>query len=333
MKIRNKAMISLIAGTIVLSGISYGAGVSDLDGHWAKERVSLLVAEGIINGYPDGTFKPDNAITRGEVSKVLSEYIGDRKTAEVGFKDIDEVWSADFIKHLVLANVIKGYPDGTFKPENKITRAEFVTMVYNHLSESGEMLEKSPDTSFRDVDSHWASRNISAVASAKYIKGYPDGTFRPDAFITRAEVSSVIAGMHEKRTPSIKSSWSEDHNENLEVFRAELGFKSDGNWNGVKGLENPIGVYRDNPELYEVSIALREWQTDEIKGSEKIPLVFYELLKFYFGEDADYAYEKMDDVSVTEFETKDRFVRIRDEEEKAYIYIGYKGLKKFDKWW
>lgn len=335
MNIKKIVAFSLIGGTIMLGNIAYGEDMKDLSGHWAKDRVETLVSEGIVSGYPDGTFRPDAAITRGEVSKLLSEYIGDRKTSDTGFKDIEGIWSTDYIKHLAFKKVVSGYPDGTFRPENNITRAEFVTMTYNYLSETGENLDSPLKEKFIDVNNHWAKKNISGIEYAGYISGYPDRTFRPDAAITRAEASSIIADMYENRVPKIKTPWSENHESNMDVLIEDLGFESDksGNWNRVKSLQNPVGVYRDNPELYEVSIVISNWETDDVKGSEKIPHIFDELLKFYFEDEAEYAYSYMDNTEVTDFETSDRFVRMQDRDEKLYIYIGYKGLKKFDKWW
>lgn len=334
---RSKFIIALLATlSIGLTPMQGEAeATSDIKGHWAEDRIGLLISEGIIAGYPDGTFKPNNDITREEASKIVSEYVGERKTGSVELKDIAGIWSEDYIKHLYLEKIVNGYLDGTFKPKNNIIRSEFATMVYNYLKKSGDIEENYKSVDFRDTRGHWAKESIDAVANLGYIKGYPDKTFKPDEPISRAEVSSIIALMIEDRVFEIKTPWSEDHESNMDVFIEELGFEENrsGNWDRIPGLSNPIGIYRDRPDIYEVSIVVRDWKYEDITGSEKIPLVFDEILKFYFEDEAEYAYSKMDDESVTEFESSDRFIRLRDHDGKLYVYLGYKGGDKFDKWW
>lgn len=334
---RKKCMLTLLAvlGIGLLPVRGDAEAVRDMEVHWAKPQVEILVKEGIIGGYPDGTFRPNNSITREESSKIISEYIGDRKTGETALKDIYSPWSTPYIEHLYLEGIVNGYSDDTFRPKNNIIRAEFATMIYNYLQKNGDIEGVTNKDRFKDVNGNWAENSINTVAELGYIKGYPDGTFKPNSPISRAEVSSIIALMLENKTFEIKSSWSQDHEENINVFIEELGFKKDrsGNWDRVVGLENPIGIYRDRPELYEVSIVVRDWEYEDVPGSEKIPLVFDEILKFYFEDEAEYAYSNMDDESVTEFETSDRFIRLRDRDDKLYIYLGYKGGEKFNKWW
>ncbi|OHW61652.1 cellulosome-anchoring protein precursor [Andreesenia angusta] len=334
---RSKFAIALLATlSIGLVPVQQKAeATSDIRGHWAEERIGLLISEGIISGYPDGTFKPNKDITREEASKIVSEYVGEKKTGSVELKDISGVWSEPYIEHLYLEGIVNGYPDKTFKPKNNIVRSEFVTMVHNYLKKNGEIKDYGKAVEFKDVNGHWAKKSIEAVSKFGYIKGYPDKTFKPDEPISRAEVSSIVALMIEDKVLEIKTPWSESHESNMDVLIEELGFEKDrsGNWDGVPGLSNPIGVYRDRPDIYEVSIVVRDWQYEDVPRSEKIPLVFDEILKFYFRDEAEYAYSKMDDESVTEFESSDRFIRLRDHDGKLYIYLGYKDRDKFDKWW
>lgn len=334
---RSKHIASLLAamsiGIMAMQGEVEAA--TDIRGHWAEERIGVLIGEGIISGYPDGTFKPNKNITREEASKIISEYVGERKTGTVELKDVSGIWSEPYIKHLYLEGIVNGYVDRTFRPKNSIIRSEFVTMIYNYLKKNGELEKSYTSAGFKDTRDHWAKESIDAVSKLGYIRGYPDKTFKPDEPISRAEVSSIVALMIEDGEFEIKTSWSEDHESNMDAFIDELGFEKDGsgNWDRVPGLSNPIGIYRDRPDIYEVSIVVRDWKYEDIAGSEKIPLVFDEILKFYFRDEAEYAYSKMDDESITEFETSDRFIRLRDNDGKLYIYLGYKGGDKFDKWW
>jgi len=95
-------------------------------------------------------------------------------------------WFYDPVSELSEKKFILGYPDGTYKPNNPITRAEFATII-------ARVLDLDPDdTSFKDTGKHWAKNYIGAVASAEIMIGYPDGSFKPNNNITRAEVATAI---------------------------------------------------------------------------------------------------------------------------------------------
>ncbi|MEG1496717.1 MAG: S-layer homology domain-containing protein [Clostridiales bacterium] len=105
------------------------------------------------------------------------------------FKDVDEnMWYAPYINDLAKEMVIKGYGDGTFRPENHITRAEFVTMIAPTITATNKA-----NITFSDVKKgEWYYDNVMKVAKCGIINGYEDKTFRPDALITRAEISNII---------------------------------------------------------------------------------------------------------------------------------------------
>ena len=149
----------------------------------ADAQKSLLLC-----GYPDGTFRPDAGITRAEAATLLR-----RATTMYGyyvrddiFTDV-EMWAKQSINELAAAEVVKGYPDGTFRPNNTVTRAEFVAMLMRVVGEQGG------SSKFADVQGHWAESYIAKATEYGYISGYPDGTFRPDANITRAEALKVVS--------------------------------------------------------------------------------------------------------------------------------------------
>lgn len=116
---------------------------SDINNHWAKEYIIRISELGIVNGYEDGSFKPDNLITRGEVSKIISKVMEleefkkqhSREYFEGGntiFMDLNgREWCAEYVKVLASKNILKGYPDGTFRVNNVITRAEISQVIYN----------------------------------------------------------------------------------------------------------------------------------------------------------------------------------------------------------
>ncbi len=111
------------------------------------------------------------------------------KTA-LEFSDLDETyWAYEGIQKLVEAGIIDGYPDGTFKPEGDITRAEFVkiaNLVFNYT-------EKKENTHFSDIKlDDWFYDHVLIAQNAGYILGYPDGTFKPNGLITRQELCVIL---------------------------------------------------------------------------------------------------------------------------------------------
>lgn len=164
---------------------------NDTVGHWASEYITDLSSRKIINGYSDNTFRPENLISREEAAQMLSNYIGGSGgSAEVPYDSIGR-WSSPAIQNLISKRIISGYEDGSFRPQNQITRAEFSTMVYNMMSSKGQL---GPDNrSFDDTAGHWAQNSIGTLAGNGIINGYDDGSFRPDSNITRAEAATIIS--------------------------------------------------------------------------------------------------------------------------------------------
>ncbi len=163
-------------------------------------QVSMPLSEhkAYIVGYPDGTFLPDRNMTRAEAAAIFARNIADRKGENISngkssFTDVNtKLWYNNSIAYLKKYNIISGYTDGTFRPEEQITRAEFVTMCmrfYDMLDD----ITVSDKNIFNDVPkSHWAAVYICNAIAMKWIEGYADGTFKPDSNITRAEVVAIV---------------------------------------------------------------------------------------------------------------------------------------------
>ena len=153
-----------------------------------------------IKGYPDGTVRPEGLITREEVSAVFyrlleMNYRESIKTYNASFPDVDSNrWSVKHIATLAKGNIIKGYPDGNFMPGNYITRAELATIASRF-----DKLSPFVDNSFSDIDGHWANKYINSAYGKGWVNGYPDGTFKPDQYITRAEFVTLVNNVLDRR--------------------------------------------------------------------------------------------------------------------------------------
>jgi len=148
-----------------------------------------------IKGYPDGSVKADGNITREEMAVILyriknKEYDAPFTTTGEVFPDVlKERWSVTEIEYMANDKVVKGYPDGEFKPQDNLTRAEFAALVCRFAKLERENVENL----YSDLTAeHWAYEDIQTLTASGLMEGYEDGTFRAENEITRAEVMTVI---------------------------------------------------------------------------------------------------------------------------------------------
>ena len=146
-------------------------------------------------GYTDGTVRPNGYITRAEAAALVTRLLGldtFASAAEPAFTDTPSSWYNKAINAAVNRGIMKGYPDKSFRPNAPITRAEFTQMI--------STIDNKPYgvAPFADVVGHWAERPIGSEYQAGRIMGYPDGTFRPNAFITRAEAVVILNKIFER---------------------------------------------------------------------------------------------------------------------------------------
>lgn len=163
----------------------------DIDKHWAVDSINEFVKKGYIEGYEDGTFKPENAITRAEFAKIVNKVCGFTIKADVEFSDISsDAWYYDDIRIGGKAGYIDGYENNTFKPEQPITREEAAKIVAKVTEFRGDGVIGFKDA--KDV-SDWAKDYVDALSDNKVINGYEDNTFRPQNKITRAETVVILS--------------------------------------------------------------------------------------------------------------------------------------------
>ena len=146
-----------------------------------------------LSGYPDNTFGPDRSMTRAEVAQMFYALLLDKDVpVTVTFSDVPaDAWYAEAVNTLASLGMVEGYADGTFRPDNTITRAEFVTIAVGFAD-----LEIDGEARFTDVARNaWYYPYIADACAYGWIGGYPDGSFRPDNTITRAEVTVIVNNM------------------------------------------------------------------------------------------------------------------------------------------
>lgn len=162
-------------------------GGKKADDKKAQEKPSTATITGYINGYPDGTFRPGKSMTRAEAASILAKLqrLPLTDSSKPAFSDADG-WYNAVINAVVKAGYMKGYPDGSFKPDKPITRAEFATMLSHFMS------AKTASNPFTDTNGNWAKEAIDKAYAQGIIKGYEDNTFRPAADVSRAEAVAMV---------------------------------------------------------------------------------------------------------------------------------------------
>jgi hypothetical protein len=167
------------------------AGLKDVSGHWAAASIDEMIEKGIVSGYPDGTFKPEQPITRAEFTVMLVKAFNLPAEGNKVFDDTAGHWAQGFIAAASDAGIVSGISVGEFAPDALITREQMAVMIVNaaKIATSDEELTLIDQNSI----SAWARNAVASAVSAELIFGYPDQTFRPQDNASRAEAVSVIA--------------------------------------------------------------------------------------------------------------------------------------------
>ena len=177
--------------TMLWSAVA-AAPLSDIQGHWAEKNITRWVEAGKLGGYEDGTFRPDTNITRAEFANILANLLSQpAETPESPFSDVKEGdWYYSAVTKLLAYGVVS--EDETFRPSQNITRQDAMTMAgraFCITSANDEVLDKFSDG---DQAAAYAQASVAGFVEKGYLGGYPDGTLRPLADITRAESVKLL---------------------------------------------------------------------------------------------------------------------------------------------
>ena len=163
---------------------------SDIKGHWAENSILELVKLGAINGYQDGTFKPNKNITRAEFASVLVNSLGLKNVEGKVFNDTKNHWAKDAIATAHANGIISGYNANTFGANDLVTREQMAAMIVNAF----KLKAQGTSRSFNDESkiSSWAKESIEIATSNNVIGGYPNGSFAPKQNATRSEAAAIV---------------------------------------------------------------------------------------------------------------------------------------------
>lgn len=184
-------LLTVFAG----SGLRQSSAASvpnDISGNWAYAQINYLIDQGIVSGYPDGTFKPNSSVTRAEFISMINRAFSFNTSAAILYKDVKVGdWFYNDLAKATVAGYISGYPDGTMKPNNPITREEAAVILAKVLDLDTASRGSVSFTDAKEI-STWSINAIAALVRGNYISGYPDGAFKPANSITRAEAAAMI---------------------------------------------------------------------------------------------------------------------------------------------
>jgi len=161
--------------------------------HWASDWIEGIYNASITSGYPDGTYRPEDPVTRAEMAVFLLNGMGVSPPPINGshpFSDINGHWAENYIEELYDQSITGGYPDGTYRPEKRVTRAEMAVFLLNSMAISPPSINESHP--FTDISGHWAEIFIEELFDQGITGGYPDGTYRPENRVTRAEMAVFL---------------------------------------------------------------------------------------------------------------------------------------------
>ncbi|HHU69173.1 MAG TPA: S-layer homology domain-containing protein [Thermoanaerobacterales bacterium] len=207
---QNKKRISVLTALIIfnLPFLTYSVNAEplwDIKNHWAERELDQLMALGIVKGFEDGSFKPQDNITRAQFVKMLICALGYEQDAEVlkgvqtKFKDVAaDHWAGGYIAAAWELEIAKGDKEGNFFPDEKITRAEITAMVIRTLKFENEALNiKKNNLEFKDSKEipEWAVGYIDIATRIGIISGMPDNSFSPNEYATRAQGGIIIQRM------------------------------------------------------------------------------------------------------------------------------------------
>lgn len=201
----SKKVLSLVLVlAMILGSFSFVAAetLTDIDGHFAEERIQYLFDEGVVSGHGgsgEGTFAPYDKVTRAEFASMVNRALGFTAEGDVEFTDVDEDdWYYEAVSIAVEAGYIVGHGgsgEGTFGPEDPITRQEAAIMI----SEAYDLDKvEDPTEEFKDADKilDWAVGFVNAVKEIGFIVGDPDGSYRPLDHILRGEAASILHAVY-----------------------------------------------------------------------------------------------------------------------------------------
>ena len=170
---------------------AFSQQLSDAGGHWAEAAIAEMAVQGFVKGFPDGTFRPDDNISRAEFAALTVQAFAIKDAGSKVFSDTTQHWAGEYIAAACARGIVKGYSDDVFGPDDLITREQMALMVCQAAGLQPDTF--GPDCSDADQVAGWARGAVAAAYEKGIIMGMPDGSFRPQEHATRAQAVIVLS--------------------------------------------------------------------------------------------------------------------------------------------
>ncbi|MBD1822757.1 DUF1565 domain-containing protein [Cyanobacteria bacterium FACHB-DQ100] len=184
-----------ISGPVAFVAGGTNTAFSDVQGHWAQQYIQALASQAIITGFPDGTFKPNEPVTRAQFATIVSKAFNPApRNPAVNFSDVrSNFWGFAAIQSASRGGFMAGFPGGTFRPDQRIPKVQALVALSNGLQFGAG--DPSALSRFQDANSipGWAASPIAAATQRQIVVNYPTvGQLTPNREATRAEVAAFI---------------------------------------------------------------------------------------------------------------------------------------------
>lgn len=197
---KKKILSLILSSTFILSNVSFTNAIEpipsvimgDINGHWAEESIKRFVSHGYIDGYSDGTFRPNNRVTRAEFVKIFNNYFNLKNSSGKEFVDTRNHWAKREIDIAVTNKITNGVSKYEFAPNKYITREQAATMVANYLEIHDNNYEEIQVLEDYSQISPWARSGVEGIIEQGYVVGKKGSRFKPKHDITRAELVSLL---------------------------------------------------------------------------------------------------------------------------------------------
>lgn len=257
MKINNNFKKTILLATIFASVINcnvFASNFTYIATTQGREYIQKFIDKGYINGYEDNTFRPNNTITRAEISQVLSNFKINLKFEDVKFKDTNG-WFEKAVKKASENGFLSGYKDGTFKPNNKITRFEMIKITSMLVRNSNYDKVQLP---YADIDKipKWVLNDVNNLYASKVIEIYPNNLINGNENITRAEAVTMLSKALEynnwdmgKVTQNVKTNKTNPFPQPTQLPAGVIGYLT---VQGTNIKNFPVKDAKDNQEMLKV---------------------------------------------------------------------------------
>jgi hypothetical protein len=203
----------MLVGQLWFPSLVKAVVFSDIDKHWARTDIEQMVSHGLLAGYPDGQFRPQQDISRAELTVLLARLGTDNDSSGnnpsiASYFDVKATdWFYPGVMQLTQAGIVHGTGAGFFKPHQPVKRQEAAQMLWFYLQTQGWTPDEIPyETILADEKdiSDWARTAVKILLGQQLLAGYPDGSFKPGYALTRAEACTILNQVHNRTIPVVQ---------------------------------------------------------------------------------------------------------------------------------